>query len=72
MSGLYKTLPPGEKSLGARHLAEVSVLAEIAWLKEQANVKAAIEERGVQIHAFVFDKVEGRCVQLIEGEEGKS
>ena len=48
-----------------RQLVEIYVLAEVDWLKTQPTVKKAIEERGLQIHAFVFDKKEEKTVRQI-------
>lgn len=50
-----------------RKLEEVYVLAEVGWLRKQESVKKAIEERGLQVHGFVFDKESGGCVRLVEG-----
>jgi len=52
-----------------RRLEEVYVLAEVEWLKRQEIVKKAIEERGLQIHAFVYDKAKNACVRLVEEKE---
>jgi len=49
-----------------RHLVEVYVLAEAEWLKKQPTVAKAIQERGLQVHAFVFDKRRLACVRLVE------
>jgi carbonic anhydrase len=49
-----------------RHLEEVYVLAECEWLREQPTVKLAIEERGLKVHGFVFDKNKMACVKLEE------
>jgi carbonic anhydrase len=45
---------------------EIYVLAEVDWLKKQENVKKAIEERGLQVHAFVYEKEGNECVRLVE------
>jgi carbonic anhydrase len=58
-----------ERSVEHR-LEEVYILAEVDWLKKQPNVKDAIDERGLQIHAFVYDKEENRCLRLVETVEG--
>lgn len=55
-----------------RHLVEIYVLAEANWLKTQPTVKKAIEERGLQIHSFVFDKEKEKTVRLVEEEEEKT
>lgn len=34
-------------------------------------MKAAIEERGLQVHAFVYDKDSNACMRLVE-DEGRS
>lgn len=47
---------------------DIYVLAEVDWLKRQPLVKKAIEERGMQIHAFVWDEETNSCVQLIAGK----
>jgi carbonic anhydrase len=49
-----------------RKLEEVYVLAEAGWLRRQENVKRAIEERGLKIHPFVYDKETNQCVELVE------
>jgi carbonic anhydrase len=51
-------------------LEEVYTLAEADWLRRQPNVKAAIRERGLQIHAFVYGRQRNACVRLVE-KEGK-
>lgn len=45
--------------------------AEVEWLRSQPTVAKAIAERGLKVHAFVFDKEEEVCVRLVEegGEE---
>ena len=47
-------------------LEEIYVLAEVEWLKRQPNVREAIQKRGLQIHAFVYDKDKSQCSRLIE------
>jgi len=47
-------------------LEEIYVLAEIDWLKRQTNIQKAIEERGLQIHAFVYEKDKNQCSRLTE------
>jgi len=47
-------------------LEEIYVLAEVDWLYEQPNVQKAIRERGLQIHALVYDKNKKLCSRLIE------
>ncbi len=54
------------------HLVEVYVLAEVNWLKTHPVVKKAIEERGLKVHAFVFDKEKEATMQLIEGDRPES
>jgi len=49
---------------------EVYVLAEVNWLKRQPIVKKAIHERGLQIHALVYDKKTNTSVRLVERERG--
>jgi len=49
-----------------RHLVEVYVLAEAEWIKKQPVVAKAIQERGLQVHAFVFDKHSAASVRLVE------
>ncbi len=51
-----------------RKLEEVYVLAEVDWLRRQEDVRRAIEERGLKIHPFVYDKETNQCVELIEGQ----
>jgi carbonic anhydrase len=51
-----------------RRLEEVYVLAEVGWLKREPHVKKAIEERGLQIHPFVYDKDKNTCFRLVERE----
>jgi len=48
---------------------EVYVLAEVGWLKRQPIVRKAIHERGLQIHALVYDKERNASVRLIETEK---
>jgi carbonic anhydrase len=50
----------------ARILEEIYLLAETEWLRNQPKVKQAISERGLQIHAFVYDKMQNQCVRLVE------
>lgn len=47
-------------------MEEIYVLAEVDWLKRQPNVQKAIQERGVQIHAFCYDKETNQCSEMIE------
>ena len=44
------------------------MLAETEWIRKQPNVKKAMAERGLQVHAFVYDKMQNRCVRLAESE----
>jgi carbonic anhydrase len=44
------------------------VLAETEWIRNQPNVEKAMNERDLQIHAFVYDKVQNRCVRLVESK----
>jgi len=53
-------------------LEEVYTLAETDWLKRQPNVKAAIQDRGLQIHAFVYDRDRNACVRLVETVKGET
>lgn len=50
-------------------LEEVYVLAEVDWIKKQANVKNAMEERGLKVHAFCYDRERNSCSELVEREE---
>lgn len=50
----------------AHRLEEIYVLAEVDWLKKQPNVKGAIRDRGLQIHAFVYDRERNTSVMLVE------
>lgn len=50
-------------------LEEVYTLAEAGWLRRQPNVKEAIRERGLQIHAFVYDRETNSAVRLVERDE---
>lgn len=44
--------------------------AEVEWLREQPTVAKAIADRGLKVHAFVFDKEKEASVRLVEeGEE---
>jgi carbonic anhydrase len=65
---LSKANNPANEQNQDRILEETYVLAETDWLRNQPNVKKAMNERGLQIHAFVYDKRENRCVRLIEAE----
>jgi len=49
-----------------RRFEEIYVLAEVEWLGKQPNVKKAMEERRLQIHAFVYDRERNACMRLIE------
>jgi carbonic anhydrase len=51
-----------------RRLEEVHVLTQTDWLKKQTNVREAIRERSLQIHAFVYDKEKNECVRLVESK----
>ncbi len=44
------------------------MLAETDWLKRQENVRKAMSEKGLQIHAFVYDKQSDTCFRLVEEE----
>ena len=50
-------------------LEEIYTLAEAGWLRRQPNVKEAIRERGLQIHAFVYDRETNSAVPLVETDE---
>lgn len=50
-------------------LEEVYTLAETDWLRRQPNVMAAIQERGLQVHAFVYDREKNACVKLVEKDQ---
>ena len=48
-------------------LEEVYIWAEVDRLvKKQPNVKDAMATRGLQIHAFVYDKEKTRCLRLVD------
>lgn len=49
-----------------RKLEEVYVLAEIDWLKRQPKVRSAMEEDGLKLHGFVYDKERNLCLRLVE------
>jgi carbonic anhydrase len=51
-----------------KKLEEVHVLTQTDWLRKQPNVLKAIKERGLQIHAFVYDKEKNECVRLVESK----
>lgn len=53
-----------------RHFEEQYILAEVEWLKSQEIVKDAIEKRGLQVHAFVYDRETNVCERLVD-DEGK-
>jgi hypothetical protein len=65
---LHPSLPASERD---RHLAEIYVLAEANWLRTQPTVARAIQERNLQIHAFVFDKQKEACVRLVDVSENE-
>lgn len=65
LSQINPNLSPADRD---RILEEVYVLAETEWIHDQPNVKKAISDRGLQIHAFVYDKVENRCIRLVESK----
>ncbi|TVY44957.1 Carbonic anhydrase [Lachnellula occidentalis] len=52
-------------------LEEIYTLAEAGWLRRQPIVKKAIQERGLQIHAFVYDRETNSAVRLVEIDDGK-
>jgi carbonic anhydrase len=60
-----------KKTAKERRFEEEYVLAEVEWLKQQEIVKHAIEERGLQVHAFVYDKEKNTNWRLVD-DEGKS
>ncbi|KUJ06600.1 carbonic anhydrase [Mollisia scopiformis] len=49
-----------------RKLEEVYVLAEVDWLKRQPSVRRAMEEEGLKLHAFVYDKERNVGYRLVE------
>lgn len=59
-----------DKKAKEARFEELYVLAEAGWLKQQEVVRNAIEERGLQVHAFVYDKETNVCLRLLE-DEGK-
>lgn len=40
--------------------------AEVEWLRSQPTVAKAMADRGLEVHAFVFDKEKEACVRLVE------
>jgi carbonic anhydrase len=54
----------GERSRD--RLEEMYVLEEADWLRNREVVKKAIQERGLKVDAFVFDRERGSCVRLVE------
>jgi carbonic anhydrase len=65
---LSKSNDPANEQDRDRILEEIYVLAEAEWLRNQPNVKKAMSERGLQIHAFVYDNRQNRCVRLLEAD----
>ena len=65
------TQVPNPRSQGQR-FEETYILEEVEWLKSQANVQKAAQDRGMQIHAFVYDKEKNTCFRLVEEESRKS
>jgi carbonic anhydrase len=65
---LSKTIDPPNAHDRDRILEEVYVLAETEWLRNQPSVKKAMSERGLQVHAFVYDKIQNRSVRLVESD----
>jgi carbonic anhydrase len=49
-----------------QRMEEAYVLEELDWLKNQENVKKAIQNGGLKLHAFVYDKEKNSCVRLVE------
>lgn len=47
------------------HLVELNVLAQMTWLMQQPNVLKAIEERGMEVHGFIYNPENGECVRLV-------
>ena len=41
------------------------------WLKNQPTVEKAVQDRGMQIHAFVYDKESNACMRLVEESNEK-
>jgi carbonic anhydrase len=64
------TQPQNARSREQR-FEEMYVLEEADWLRSQPNVARAVQERGMQIHAFVYDKEKHTCVRLIEESNEK-
>jgi carbonic anhydrase len=42
------------------------VLAEADWIKKQPHVRKAMQERGLQVHAFCYDKETNKCSKMVE------
>jgi carbonic anhydrase len=49
-----------------QRLEESFVLQEVDWLRNQKSVMEATRDRGLKIHAFVYDKARSSCVRLVE------
>ncbi|KAH8807971.1 carbonic anhydrase [Xylogone sp. PMI_703] len=47
------------------HLVELNVLVQMAWLMQQPNVVKAVEERGMEVHGFIYNQEKGECVRLV-------
>ncbi|KAI9642651.1 hypothetical protein NHQ30_008382 [Ciborinia camelliae] len=48
-----------------RHFSELYVLSEMEWLRAQPSVQRAMKEWDCQVHAFVYDREQNRCVRLV-------
>lgn len=55
----------GSKSDRCR-VEELHVLAELASLRRQPIVVDAMNNRGLQVHGFVYDREKGTCVRIVE------
>lgn len=68
-AGLDQIDSPRERS---RSFVELHAWTQANELKKMESVRDAMRERGVQVHPFVFDADQGRCVELmLESSSGR-
>jgi len=61
-----RPIEPPERTAETERQEELHVLREVEWVKREPHVAKAIQERGVSVHGFIFDKDTLACVRLIE------
>lgn len=61
-NGSFKT---SERTVETEKQEELHVLREVQWMKRQPHVARAIQERGLEVHGFIYDKDSMKCVRLV-------